>query len=230
MPAGIQGGAIMSEATEGAILQRDKKTYAIVPRLPMGLLTPEILERMAAVARKYSVPIIKITSGQRIALVGINPEDLERMWAELEAQVGPAEGLCVHYVQACPGIDWCKLGQGDSLALAGRVEKEFVGRMDFLPAKTKIGISGCKMNCAESYLRDIGAFAVPKKGWTVVVGGNSGGRPRIGDIVAEGLGDDDAYSLINRCLEHYSANANKRERMPRFVERTGIEDFKRNVL
>ena len=220
----------MSEATEGAILQRDKKTYAIVPRLPMGLLTPEILEKMAEVARKYSVPVIKVTSGHRIALVGIKPEDLEGIWAELDTQVGPAEGLCVHYVQACPGNDFCKFGQGNSLALAGRIEKEFVGKMDFLPGKTKIGISGCKMNCAESYLRDIGAFAVPKKGWTVVVGGNSGGRPRIGDVVAEGLDEDGAYSLINKCLEHYSTNANKRERMPRFVEKTGMEEFKRNVL
>jgi NAD(P)H-nitrite reductase large subunit len=220
----------MSEATEGAILQRDKKTYAIVPRIPMGILTPEILERMAAVARKYDVPAIKVTSAQRLALIGIKPEDLEAIWSEIGAQIGPAEGLCVHYVQACPGNNWCKFGQGDSLALAARIEKEFVGKMDFLPAKTKIGISGCKMNCAESYLRDLGAFAVPRKGWTVVAGGNSGGRPRIGDIVAEGLGDDETFVLVNRCLDYHSREANKRERMPRFVERKGIEEFKKNVL
>lgn len=45
----------MSEEFEGAILQRDKETYAIVPRIPMGILTPEILEKLAKVARKYNV-------------------------------------------------------------------------------------------------------------------------------------------------------------------------------
>lgn len=45
----------MSEEPKGAILQRDKETYAIVPRIPMGVLTPEILESLAKVARKYNV-------------------------------------------------------------------------------------------------------------------------------------------------------------------------------
>ena len=133
----------MEEGPRGAILQKDKKTYAIVPRIPMGVLTPEILESIAKVARKYNVRIIKITSGQRIALVGLNPEDVGPAWKDLEMEVGPAEGLCVHYVQACPGTETCKFGQGDSLSLAAKVEKMFVGKENFIPAKTKFGISGC---------------------------------------------------------------------------------------
>lgn len=219
----------MSEKLEGAILQRDKETYAIVPRIPMGVLTPDILENLARVARKYNIRIIKITSGQRIALVGLKPEDVGNAWRDLSMDVGPAEGLCVHYVQACPGTETCKFGQGDSLELAGRLESLYVGREGFIPAKTKFGISGCRLNCAESYLRDIGAFATPD-GWTVVVGGNSGGRPRIGDVIAERLSKEEVFQLIKRCLDYYSKNARKKERMPRFIQRVGIEDFKEAVL
>lgn len=139
----------------------------------MGVLTPEILENMAKVARKYEIPIVKITSAQRSALVGIKPEDVDSVWKDLGMEVGSAEGATVHYVQACPGTETCKFGQGDSLGLAGKLEKIYVGRKN-LPAKTKISISGCNLNCAESYLKDIGAFAT-NGGWTVVVGGNSGG-------------------------------------------------------
>jgi NAD(P)H-nitrite reductase large subunit len=219
----------MEEKIEGAILQRDKKTYAIVPRVPVGILTPDILEKMAQVARKYKVPAIKITSGQRIAFVGIQPEDVQNAWKDLDMQIGPAEGLCVHYVQACPGNTFCKFGQGDSLGLAKKIEEMYVGKRDMIPAKTKISVSGCKLNCAESYLRDVGAFA-SAKGWSIVVGGNSGGRPRIGDVVAEDLPDDKALELIQKCLDHYSKNANPRERMPRFIQRIGIEEFKKAVL
>jgi NAD(P)H-nitrite reductase large subunit len=219
----------MSEGPRGAILQRDKRTYAVVPRIPMGVLTPEILERLARIARKYNVRIVKITSGQRIALVGIKPEDVENAWNDLEMDVGPAEGLCVHYVQACPGTETCKFGQGDSLALAARIEKMYVGKKDYVPAKTKVGVSGCRLCCAESYLRDIGAFAAPD-GWTVIVGGNSGGRPRIGDVIAEKLSDDEAFALIEKCLDYYSKNAKPKERMPRFIQRIGIEEFKKAVL
>jgi NAD(P)H-nitrite reductase large subunit len=219
----------MSETLKGAILQRDKRTYAIVPRIPMGILTPEILEVLAKVARKYNVRIIKITSGQRIALVGIKPEDVEKAWKDLSMEVGPAEGLCVHYVQACPGTETCKFGQGDSLGLAAQVEKAYVGRQGYIPAKTKIGISGCKLCCSESYLRDIGAYAAPD-GWTVIVGGNSGGRPRLGDVIAEKLSDEQALQLIRKCLDYYAKTANKRERIPRFIQRIGIEEFKKAVL
>jgi len=219
----------MSEDPKGAILQRDKETYAIVPRIPMGILTPEILENLAKVARKYKVRIIKITSGQRIALVGIKPQDIDNAWNDLEMEVGPAEGLCVHYVQACPGTETCKFGQRDSLGLAAKIEKMYVGKRDFIPAKTKFGISGCKLNCGESYVRDIGAFATPD-GWTVVIGGNSGGRPRIGDIIAEDLSEEDALDLIKKCLDYYSKNAKPRERIPRFIQRIGIEEFKKAVI
>jgi NAD(P)H-nitrite reductase large subunit len=219
----------MEAGPVGAILQKDKKTYAIVPRIPMGVLTPEILESIAKVARKYNVRIIKITSGQRIALVGLNPEDVGPAWTDLEMEVGPAEGLCVHYVQACPGTETCKFGQGDSLSLAAKVEKMFVGNEDFIPAKTKFGISGCMLNCAESYVRDLGAFCTPK-GWTVIIGGNSGGRPRIGDVIAKDLTEDRVIELFSKCLDFYGKNANSRERMPRFIERIGIEEFKKAVL
>ena len=219
----------MSKEPRGAILQRDKKTYAIVPRIPMGVLTPDILEKLAQVARKYNVRIVKITSGQRIALVGIKPEDVENAWNDLAMEVGPTEGLCVHYVQACPGTETCKFGQRDSLGLAAKIEKMYVGKEGYLSAKTKLGISGCRLCCAESYLRDIGAFAAPE-GWTVIVGGNSGGRPRIGDVIAEKLSDDEALALIEKCLDYYSKNARPRERMPRFIQRIGIEEFRKAVL
>ena len=219
----------MSKIPKGAILQRDKETYAIVPRIPMGVLTPGILENLAKVARKYKVRIIKITSGQRIALVGIKPGDVDNAWKDLTMEVGPAEGLCVHYVQACPGTETCKFGQRDSLGLATRIEKMYVGKEDFIPAKTKFGISGCRLNCAESFLRDIGAYATPE-GWTVVVGGNSGGRPRIGDVIAEKLSEEQTLELIKKCLDYYSKNARARERLPRFIQRIGIEEFKKSVL
>ncbi|MCK4487050.1 MAG: NAD(P)/FAD-dependent oxidoreductase, partial [Desulfobacterales bacterium] len=142
----------MSDRPKGAIIQRDKKTHAVVPKTPMGLVTPDILENIANVVRKYKIPVIKITSAQRMALVGMDPEVVDDVWRDLGMDVGLAVGLCVHYVQACPGNTLCKLGVQDSLGLGGKLEELFVGMN--LPAKAKIGISGCPMNCGESYVRD----------------------------------------------------------------------------
>ncbi|MDX2434631.1 MAG: NAD(P)/FAD-dependent oxidoreductase [Desulfobacterales bacterium] len=215
------------ETPPGAILQRDKKTYAIVPRTPVGLVSPEILEAISSVVRKYNIPITKITSGQRLALVGIKREDLDQIWQDLKMEVGAAVELCVHYVQACPGTEVCKFGVRDSLGLGLELEKLYVG-MD-LPAKVKIGVSGCPFCCAESYVRDIGLIG-KNKGWIVTFGGNSGGRPRIGDVIAKDVDDAEAIALVKRCLEYYRDNVEKKLRTARFVEKIGIETIKQAIL
>jgi NAD(P)H-nitrite reductase large subunit len=217
----------MSDSPRGAFIQRDKKTYGIVPRTPAGIVTPDFLENVARVARKYNIPVIKLTSAQRLALVGLPPEKVEEVWQDLDVEPAPAVGLCVHYVKACPGTAACRFGILDSLGLGLRLEKEFVG-MD-LPAKFKIGVSGCPNKCGESYVRDIGLFA-KKSGWTFIFGGNSGARPRIGDIIAEKLDDDQVVELARKCLDYYRAEARGRERTARFIERIGIEEFKKAVL
>ena len=213
----------MDEHPTGAILQRDKKTYAIVPRTPVGLVTPDDLERIAAVARKFNVPIIKITSGQRFALVGIERHAVDAVWKELGMDVGKATELCLHYVQACPGTDVCQFGLQDSIGLGKKIEEFFIG-MD-LPAKVKIGVSGCPFCCGESYVRDIGVFG-KKRGWSLVVGGSSARRPRIGDLVRENLSEQEVIPLVKRMLEYYREHAQKRERLAKLVDRIGIEEVK----
>ena len=217
----------MIEHPSGAILQRDKETYAIVPRTPVGLVTPDDLEALAAVARKYNIPVIKITSGQRFALVGLKKEDVDSIWQELGMDVGKATELCLHYVQACPGTAVCKFGVQDSLGLGTEIESFFT-EME-LPAKVKIGISGCPFCCGESFVRDIGILG-KKNGWTFIVGGSSARRPRIGDVLTENLSKEEVIDLTRRTLEYYRDKSKKKQRMARFIDRIGIENFKDAIL
>ncbi len=215
------------ESPKAAILQRDKETYAIVPRIPGGLAKLEDLKKIVEVVQDYDIPIIKITSGHRLALVKIKKDDVNNIWADLAMDMGKATELCLHYVQACPGNLVCKYGVQDSLGLGIEIEEFFLG-MD-LPAKVKIGVSGCPLCCGESFVRDIGILA-KKKGWTLIFGGNSARRPRIGDILAENITKEEVIDLAKRCLEYYAANAKKKERTARFIERIGIDEFKKSVL
>jgi len=209
---------VENEKPKGAILQRDKETYAIVPRIPVGLAKLENFKEIVNVVEKYNIPIIKITSGHRLALVGMEGEDVNDIWRDLKMDIGKATELCLHYVQACPGNVVCKYGLRDSLGLGIKIEEFFLG-MD-LPAKVKIGVSGCPFCCGESFVRDIGIFG-KKKGWTVIFGGNSARRPRIGDIIAEDISREEVIDLTKRCLEYYAANGRKKERTARFIERIG---------
>jgi NAD(P)H-nitrite reductase large subunit len=212
---------------EGAILQRDGKTYAVSTRTPGGLVSPEHLEQVAAVARKYSDPLMKITSGQRIALVGVLESQLGGIFRDLGADADRRGGPCLHFVQACLGTESCRFGNQDSLGLARVVEARF--REGVYPAKLKIGVSGCPRSCGESHTRDVGIMGA-SGGWTVIFGGNGGTRPRIGDVVARNLSGDEAIDLVERLLEYYRNHAKPRERTARFMERVGMETLKAELL
>jgi NAD(P)H-nitrite reductase large subunit len=217
----------MQGKLNGAILQRDGKTYAVSTRTPGGMVTPDHLERVAAVARKHAVPTLKITSGQRMALIGIREEQLQEIFADLGADADTTGGPCLHYVQACPGTETCRYGNQDSLGLAREAEARFRDRT--YPAKLKIGISGCPRCCGESHTRDIGIMGTAR-GWTVIFGGNSGTRPRLGDAVAKELSGEQALNLAERLLEYYRNHANPKERTGRFMERVGMATLKSEVL
>ena len=210
-----------------AILQRDKQTYAIVPRIPGGLLSGEHLRSISQVVDKYNIPIVKITSGQRIALVGIQEQDLTEIYQDLGMDPGKASELCLHYVQACPGTEVCKFGVRDSLGFGIKIENMLAN--DLFPAKLKLGVSGCQFCCAENFVRDIGLMG-KKNGWTLSVGGHSGKRARVGDIIATDISDEDAVLFITRILGVYQENAKKKERLSRFIERFGLDNLTQTIF
>ena len=59
---------------KGAILQRDRETYAVKTLTPGGFINPDQLRRIADVAQKYHVQAVKMTGAQRMALIGL-PEE-----------------------------------------------------------------------------------------------------------------------------------------------------------
>ncbi len=157
----------------------------------------------------------------------IDKEKVDQVYAELDMDVGRATELCLHYVQTCPGNQACRYGVQNALGMAAEIEDFFYGSE--LPAKVKIGVSGCAFNCAESMVRDVGVYG-KKKGWTVAFGGNAARFPRVGDVLAVRLSNEEVVDLIKRCLTYYNEHALRPERTARFIRRIGIDIFKKAVL
>ena len=209
---------------KGAILQRDKETYAIAPHIPGGLITDfALLRRLAEVAEKYHAQAIKLTSAQRLAIVGLQAEDLDQIWQELGMIPGAAIGLCVRSVKFCPGTDFCRLGLQDAVKVGLALDGKYHGFQ--LPYKFKIGVSGCPNSCAESAAKDIGLVGF-KNGWRVYAGGFlSGIKPRLADVIAEELDDMQALQLVDRVIEWF-LQANKKRRLGKIIDEIGLDAFK----
>ena len=210
---------------KGAVLQRDKKTYAIAPHVPAGLITSDQLRKLADVADKYNAKAIKITAAQRIALVGLEENDIDSAWQDLGMKPGAAIGLCVRSIKTCPGTSFCKRGFKDSVSIGLKLDYRYHGMN--LPNKLKIGVSGCPNSCADNHTRDIGLMGTPK-GWTVFVGGKGGTIPRLGDRLVMGIPDEKVLDLVDDIVNLYSDNANNKERLGAYIDRVGFEEFAAN--
>lgn len=210
-----------------AVPQRGEQTYGLAVGGAGGIITPDDLERIARIARDFAVPLVKVTTGQRIALLGIAERDLSAVAGALGLDGLRPPGPCLKYVAACPGTAACRWGMQDALGLACALEARFGGR--HLPSKLKIGVSGCTRNCGTCFARDLG-FMGAGRGWMVFFGGNGGRRPRSADLVGSNLTEDLALDLAARLVDHYTANARSGERTARFVERVGMETIRAEVL
>ncbi|QJA07880.1 NAD(P)/FAD-dependent oxidoreductase [Romboutsia sp. CE17] len=208
---------------KGAVLQRDKETYAIAPHIPAGLISSDQLRKLADVADKYKVSAIKVTAAQRIALVGLKEEDIDNAWNDLGMKPGAAIGLCVRSIKTCPGTTFCKRGFRDSVKLGLELDDRYHGMN--LPNKLKIGVSGCPNSCADNHTRDIGLMGMPK-GWTVFVGGKGGTIPRLGNRLIMNVPDDKVLDIVDKIVRVYSENAKGKERLGSYIDRIGLDEFK----
>jgi len=208
---------------KGAIPQKDNETYAIAPHIPCGIVTPELLRKIADVSEKYNAHAIKITGAARMTIVGLKEEDIDSAWEDLSLDKGAAVGMCIRSIRACPGTTFCKLGKQDALGIGMKLDEKYHAYE--LPGKFKMAVSGCKLSCSESWVRDIGLIGFPE-GWTLVIGGNVGMIPRIAKEVATGLGDDQILDACDRIVEYYKDNAKKGERLGKMIERVGLNSFK----
>lgn len=218
---------MLKDGEKGAVLQRDKQSYAIVPHFPLGLVTPENLRRVADVAEKYNIGAMKITSATRIAMVGFKEEDIDRAWQDLGIEPGHAIGLCIRSIKACPGNTLCRLGKQDAIGLGKELDSRYHGYQ--LPNKFKIGVSGCINNCAETPVKDLGFVGKPK-GWTVLVGGNAASRPQLAQELVDGLSDEQALQVADNIIKYFEKEGKKSERLGRFIDRIGLDTFKEQVL
>ena len=210
-----------------ANIQKDA-TFSVVPEMPGGITTPKDLMRIAEVAVKYDVPLVKLTGGQRIDLVGITKENLPKVWADLDMPAGWAWGKSYRTCKSCIGTDYCRFGLGDSMGLALKIEQRFRG-LDS-PGKLKLATAGCPRNCSEAMVKDIGAVAIGNGKWEIYVGGAAGSSVRKGDVLCTVDGEEEVMRVTGRFIQWYRENAKYKERTHTFMERMGLERVRAVVV
>ena len=210
-----------------ANIQKDG-TFSVVPRIYGGVTTPDELRRIADVAVKYKVPLVKFTGGQRIDLLGIKKDDLPKIWQELGMPSGHAYTKSFRTCKSCVGTDFCRYGLGDSIALAQKIERRFQGIES--PHKMKLATAGCPRNCSEAYVKDLSAVAIEGGKWEIYIGGAAGATVRKGDMLCTVDTHDEVLKYMGRFMQYYREHGRYLERTYHFLERVGIEQIRKIVI
>jgi nitrite reductase (NADH) large subunit len=209
-------------------IQKDG-TFSVVPEMAGGVCTPAELMRIAQAAVKYNVPLVKMTGGQRIDLVGVRKEDLPGIWRDIGMPAGHAWGKSYRTCKRCIGTEHCRFGLGDSMALAIRIEKTFRALSDS-PGKLKLATAGCPRNCSEALIKDLGVVAIGDGKWELVVGGAGGAHVRKADLLCTVVGEDAVMKMAGRFMQFYREDAKYKERTYTWVERIGIDRVRAVVV
>lgn len=209
-----------------ANIQKDG-TFSVIPQMKGGVTNASELRRIADVADKYQVPMLKVTGGQRIDLLGIKKEDLVNVWSDLGMNSGHAYGKSIRTVKTCVGSEFCRFGTQNSTQMG--IDLETMLANMWAPHKVKLAVSGCPRNCAEAGIKDVGVIAVDS-GWELYVGGNGGIKTEVAQFLVKVKTADEVKEYAGAFLQLYREEAYYLDRSVHYIARVGLDYIKQRVV
>lgn len=206
-------------------IRNGKRTFGITPHIRGGFIRPEDLEKIARVAKKYN-GAIKLTSGQRILISNLEESDLDDIWEELGMEPAVEVQNSVKNVEICPA-GLCKRVKYNTIGLGMKISRKYQ-KMN-MPCRTKIGVAGCRNACGSVYSKDIGVIADVNGLMMVTAGGSAGFNPRLADILARDLNEEEVLEYIDNLVRYYQENAEDGEKIGHFIDRIGLDNFKTGI-
>jgi len=209
-----------------ANIQKDG-TFSVVPQMKGGVTNASELRRIADVADKYNIPMVKVTGGQRIDLLGVKKEDLVQVWSDLGMNSGHAYGKSIRTVKTCVGQEFCRFGTQNSTQMG--IDLETMLANMWAPHKVKLAVSGCPRNCAEAGIKDVGVIAVDS-GWELYVGGNGGIKTEVAQFLVKVKTVEEVKEYTGAFLQLYREEAHYLDRTVHYIARVGLEYVKQRVV
>jgi nitrite reductase (NADH) large subunit len=192
-----------------------------------GVTSPKQLKKIADVAEEFNVPMVKVTGGQRIDLLGVQKDQLQDIWSALDMPSGYAYGKSIRTVKTCVGSEFCRFGTQDSTQMGIDLEKAFDHMWS--PHKVKLAVSGCPRNCAESGIKDVGIIGV-ESGWEIYVGGNGGIKTEVAQFLCKVKTKEEVMEYTGAFIQVYREEARYLDRTSHWINRVGLDYVKQRIL
>ncbi|WP_072688372.1 nitrite/sulfite reductase [Rhodococcus marinonascens] len=205
-----------------------------------GRVSGAILTKVADAAERAGSDKIRFTPYQKLIILDVADDKLERLIADLDEIGLPARPS--HWrknLMACSGIEFCKLSFAETRKRSQALVPELDRRLDDINAQldvpVTININGCPNSCARSQIADIGfkgqlvddGEGNQVEGFQVHLGGSLGldsgfGRKlRQHKVTTDELGD-----YIDRVVRQFVKQRNESERFAEWAVRAEEGDLR----
>jgi sulfite reductase (ferredoxin) len=192
--------------------QHDGKVYVgIAPTV--GRVSGTLLVQLADLIERHAVAGARLTPYQKLVLVGVDPDVLDDLLADLDAiGLSARPSAWRQNTMACTGIEFCKLAIVDTKNRARDLVAELERRFPGLGVPITVNVNGCPNACARTQVADIGLKGQlvmdgdqQVEGFQVHLGGatgleaNFGRKLRAHKVTSAGL-DDYVTTVVSNFL------------------------------
>jgi sulfite reductase (NADPH) hemoprotein beta-component len=205
------------------------------PNRPPGDITAEQMDRVADLADRYSLGLVRSTHDQNLLFADVRQRDLFAVWQALqELDLATANIGTLTDMICCPGLDFCALANARSIPIARQINERF-DDLDYLYdlGEIQLKMSGCMNGCGHHSVGHIGILGVDKSGeewYQITLGGSTGGSDAsLGEVIGPSVAYDDVADTIERIIGVYVAERREEERFLDTFRRIGVAPFKARV-
>jgi ferredoxin-nitrite reductase len=201
---------IAEESFTGWFKQKQEGLWAVGIGVPVGRLTADELDGVAAIAQRFGDGGLRTTYDQNLVVTGI-PSPLR---AEVEYEIArhgltfEPDSVSRHTV-ACTGKQFCNIAVTETKGYAYRLIEELRRRRVQLHG-VRIAMSGCPSSCAMTYTADIGLKGVKiRRGLRVLdafdlyVGGGVGPEIHMGTLFQKGVPFDQLPDVVEKLVREF---------------------------
>jgi len=136
--------------------QKDGRFYVGAAPI-VGRVSGTMLSALADVVEQYGAAGVRLTSYQKLVVLGVAGQDVEDLVAALERiGLSARPSTWRRSTMACTGIEFCKLAIVDTKARATALIGELERRFPQMDTPITINVNGCPNACARTQVADIG--------------------------------------------------------------------------
>ncbi|RAP77294.1 nitrite reductase large subunit NirB [Paenibacillus montanisoli] len=221
--------AKLEEESPAAISLHADNMVTIAPRMYGGVTSSEQLRQIADVIDQYGIPLVKLSNGTHIELLGIEASQADSARASLgqPAALSISYGKTVASVATCTGIGYDGSAMQDSVRLGILLERSLEHLQ--LPCQVSIAVSASPLHRAGTLAKDLGIAGAPG-GWEIYVGGSGGTKLRQGELLCMEPSEETVLELSAAFLQWYREEAHYGETTARWVERIGITQLREGLF